>query len=60
MCSVIDRVESYGITRADLEHVLKKRSGDPQGKLSAHSITLVVLGAVEDEWKQRQAGEGSG
>ena len=60
MCGIIDSVASYGITLPDLEHVLKKRPGDPPGKLSAHSITLVVLGAVEQEWRQHQTAEKPG
>lgn len=55
MCDVIERIEAFGI---DLEQ-LRARKGPGRSGLS---ITLIVMGVVEDEWRRRlEAGErGSG
>lgn len=58
MCEIIERIEAYGV---DLE-LLQSAADNPrhrtEGKWSPHSVTLIVLRAVEDEWKRlTEAGE---
>ena len=53
MCDIIERIESFGVDLENLEQVSKKRRGPMAGTWSAHSITLMVLGVVEEEWKTR-------
>jgi len=53
MCDIIERIESQGVTLEALQQVMKKRGGPLQGKWSAFSITMMVLGAVEEEWVRR-------
>ncbi len=54
MSEIIELIESHGIDLIQLQHALKKRPGDPPGKLSAQSISLIVLGVVEQEWARRE------
>ena len=57
MSDIIDRISSYGIDLVQLQHTIKKRPGDPPGTLSAQSISLIVLGVVEEEWARREGTE---
>jgi len=50
VCDIIERIESYGVDLIQLQHAIKKRAGKPPGQLSAQSISMIVLGAVEEEW----------
>lgn len=50
MCDIIERVESFGINREQLQQALRMRPGPVSGKWSAASISLVVLGVVEEAW----------
>ena len=58
MSDIIDRISSYGIDLAQLQHTIKKRPGKPPGTLSAQSISLIVLGVVEEEWARREGSLG--
>jgi hypothetical protein len=60
VCDVIARLEDHGIDLEQMEHVLKKRPGRPPGPLSETSISLLVLGVVEDEWRRLRTAETSG
>ncbi len=53
MCDIAERIESSGIDSEQFMQVLEKRQAPTTGKWSAHSITLIVLGVVEDERKRR-------
>jgi len=53
MCGIIERIESFGIDLDQLSGAMEGRRGPKPGARSAHSITLIVLGVVEDEWKKR-------
>ncbi len=53
MCDIIERIESYEIDLEQLQQAMKKRPGKPSGRWSAPSITMLVLGIVEDEWQRR-------
>ncbi len=53
MCEIIERIEANGVGLEQLEQVLKKRPGPVTGQMSAYSITLIVLGVVEEEWRRR-------
>jgi hypothetical protein len=53
MCDVIERIESFGIDHEQFIQVMKSRKGPKVGRWSAHSITLIVLGVVDEEWKSR-------
>jgi hypothetical protein len=59
MCNIIDRIESYEIDLEQLQQALQKRPGKPAGRWSTPSITLLVLGIVEDEWQRRAAAPSS-
>jgi hypothetical protein len=46
MCDIIERIEGYGI---DLDQLVARKGPNRSGV----SITLIVMGVVEDEWKKR-------
>lgn len=53
MCDIIERIEAHGI---DLEQLVARKGPNRSGL----SITLIVMGVVEDEWKHRLDAEPSG
>jgi hypothetical protein len=55
VCDIIERIESFGIDREQLSRVLKKDPRPLTGSRSAASITLIVLGVVEEQWQKRSA-----
>lgn len=55
MCEIIERIEAYGVDLELLRRVADNPRQRAEGKLSPHSVTLIVLRAVEDEWKRRTA-----
>ena len=57
MCDIIERIESHGIDREQFLQVLKKRPGPLTGKWSEASITLIILGVIDEEWARRANGE---
>lgn len=50
MCDIIGRIEAFGI---DLDQLVARKAPNRSGV----SITLIVMGVVEDEWRKRLAAE---
>lgn len=54
MCDIIESIEAQGIELEHLQQAMKKSPGDPGGRWSAASITLLVLGVVEQVWAAQE------